>query len=289
MPLTQQPKPHPQTGGNLPPDIIYRHPLYVRLWHWVNALSLILLLMSGLQIFNYHPALYWGESGYYGLPSFLSIQGPAADAEDDVSILQIGPYEFDVTGLLGVKLEQNERVRTFAIPPALTLPTTRSLALGRDWHFLMAWVFVLSGLAYVLSGMVSGYFRRRFVPSKSQLGWRSIAHELWLHLRFRPHRGEAMRHYNLLQKISYALVVFVLLPAMVLSGLTMSNGFTAVFPQLFDLFGGRQSARTIHFITAFALVLFVLVHVIQVFVAGFINEMRSMITGRFKILQEKKR
>ena len=96
-----------------------------------------------------------------------------------------------------------------------------------------------------------------------------------------------MRRYNLLQKLTYIVVIFILLPTMVLTGLTMSNAFTAVFPQLFDLFGGRQSARTIHFLAASALVLFVIIHIIQLFVAGFFNEMRSMITGRFKILREK--
>ncbi len=268
-------------------EVIKRHPLFVRLWHWINALSLVLLLMSGLQIFNYHPALYWGEDGYYGLPSFLSIKGPARDAETDDSILQIGSFELDVTGILGVRVEQNGRVRTFAIPPALTLPTERSLALGRDWHFLMAWVFVISGFFYVAGGVVSGYFRRSLVPDKTQLSRRSILHDLWLHIRFKPHRGDDMRRYNLMQKLTYIIVIFILLPVMVLTGLTMSNAFTAVFPQLFDIFGGRQSARTIHFLTAAALVLFVIIHIIQLFVAGFFNEMRSMITGRFKILREK--
>jgi thiosulfate reductase cytochrome b subunit len=120
----------------------------------------------------------------------------------------------------------------------------------------------------------------------SDLTLRSIAHEIWQHLRLRRARGQAARNYNLLQKLSYLFVIFVLIPAIVLSGLTMSNAMTAAFPDLFLLFGGRQSARSIHFLAAMLLVLFVFVHVFQVFVAGFVNLMRSMITGRYVVDRE---
>jgi thiosulfate reductase cytochrome b subunit len=111
--------------------------------------------------------------------------------------------------------------------------------------------------------------------------------DIWNHIRLRAPRGEADRRYNVLQKLSYLTVVFVLLPAIVLSGLTMSPAVTAAAPILFDLFGGRQSARTIHFLAANLILLFVLVHVVQVLLAGVINRMRSMITGRYTIKPER--
>jgi thiosulfate reductase cytochrome b subunit len=118
---------------------------------------------------------------------------------------------------------------------------------------------------------------------RTELDPRSIGREIWPHLRLKRAHGQAARSYNLLQKLSYLFVICVLLPAIVLSGLTMSNAMTTAFPDLFVLFGGRQSARSIHFFSAMLLALFILVHVFQVFVAGFFNLMRSMITGRFAV------
>src|SRR5262249_48240173 len=144
-----------------------------------------------------------------------------------------------------------------------------------------------NGAIYLLAGLFGGHFRRDLLPSAAQLHPRHLLADIWNHVRFRLPRGEADRHYNVLQKIVYLLVVFVLLPAMVLSGLTMSPAVTAAAPFLFDLFGGRQSARTIHFVTANLLVLFLFVHVFQVLATGAINHMRAMITGRYKIRPER--
>jgi thiosulfate reductase cytochrome b subunit len=144
----------------------------------------------------------------------------------------------------------------------------------------------LSFLLYGLYILVSGRLAKMLLPMRSDLTLRSIAHEVWQHLRLRRARGQAARNYNLLQKLSYLFVIFVLIPTIVLSGLTMSNAMTAAFPDLFMLFGGRQSARSIHFLAAMLLVLFVFVHVFQVFVAGFFNLMRSMITGRYAVDRE---
>jgi thiosulfate reductase cytochrome b subunit len=157
------------------------------------------------------------------------------------------------------------------------------LALARDWHFAMAWLFVFNGAVYLLFGLFSGHFWRDLVPSAGQLRPRHILASLCDHVRLRRSRGEAARRYNVLQKLAYIAVIGVLLPIMVLSGLTMSPAVTAAAPFLFDLFGGRQSARTIHFLTANLLVLFVLVHIVAVLLAGALNLMRSMITGRYVI------
>jgi thiosulfate reductase cytochrome b subunit len=168
----------------------------------------------------------------------------------------------------------------------MVFPPSTELGLARGWHFLMAWVLVINAVLYVLYGFASGHFVRNFLPTRDQLRPSRVVGELRNHLRLHRRRGEEARRYNVLQKVSYLVVVFVLVPTAVVSGLTMSKTITAVFPQLFDLFGGRQSARTVHFLVTVMLVLFVLMHVFQIVVAGFINEVRSMISGRFVVPPE---
>ena len=267
-------------------EVIYRHSLVVRVTHWINVLCLTLLLMSGLKIFNYHPALYWGNYGYQGVPSFISISGAVNPATSKpVGTTRIGDYSFDTTGVLGVTYDSNGRALRGAFPAWATLGD--GLALARDWHFLMAWAFVLNGMIYLLFGAFSGHFRRDLAPAGDQLRPRHIARDIWDHLRLRQSRGEAAKRYNVLQKFTYLAVIFVLLPVMVFTGLTMSPAVTAALPFLFDLFGGRQSARTIHFITANLLVIFMLVHLVEVLLSGVFNLMRSMITGRYAIKPER--
>jgi|SRR6185295_458784 len=267
-------------------EIIYRHSIVVRLTHWLNALFLTLLLMSGLALFNVHPALYWGNYGYPGVPTVLTITG-ALDPETarPVGTTRIGDYSIDTTGILGVTYDANGRARPGAFPQWAT--GGLGLALARDWHFLAAWLFVINGTIYLLFGLFSGHFKRDLAPGRDQLRPRHILQDIGNHLRLRRPRGEAAKRYNVLQKLSYLVLIFVLLPAMLLSGLTMSPAATAAFPFLFDLFGGRQSARTIHFITANLLLIFVLVHVIQVLLFGVFNLMRSMITGRYVVKPER--
>ena len=166
-------------------------------------------------------------------------------------------------------------------PSWITLPSYRDLATGRRWHFFFAWAFVLNGLAYLAYSLWSGHVRRDLVPSRPQL--RNIGHDIVEHIRLRFPKGEEAKRYNVLQKLAYLAVIFVLLPLVVLTGLTMSPGIDAAFPFLVDVFGGRQSARTIHFLCATGIVLFVIVHVGMVLVSGVWNNMRSMITGRYRI------
>jgi thiosulfate reductase cytochrome b subunit len=264
-------------------EVIYRHAVVVRATHWVNVAFLALLLMSGLRIFNSHPALYWGNYGYRGVPAVVSI-GAATDPASGapVGVTSVAGWTFVTTGVLGVSYDPERGMVARAFPLWLTLPGA-DLALARDWHFLMAWLFIANGAVYLVFGMLSGHFRRDLAPAADQLAVRHILADVWDHLRLRAPRGEAARRYNVLQKLAYLVVVFVLLPIMVLSGLTMSPAVTAAVPGLFDLFGGRQSARTIHFLATNLLLLFVLVHVLEVFLAGVVNGMRSMITGRYVI------
>jgi thiosulfate reductase cytochrome b subunit len=226
--------------------LVRRHALTVRITHWLNVLCFSLLLMSGLQIFNAHPRLYWGAYG----------------ADTDQAFIALGEGAF---------------------PSWITLPSYHDLAAGRQWHFFFAWLLVLNGLVYLAHAILRGHLVRDLLPSRDQLSPRHVWHEIVDHARLRFAKGEAARRYNALQKMSYLLVALVLLPLMVVTGLTMSPGIDAAFPWLPDLFGGRQSARTLHFLAAGSLVLFVAVHLVMVIVSGLWNNMRSMVTGRYAI------
>lgn len=160
-------------------------------------------------------------------------------------------------------------------------------ALGRNLHFLAAWMLVLNGIVYLMSGMQTRHFRKKLLPRRDQLSWCHIRQNIAEHARLRRPAGAAALEYNVLQKGSYLVVLFVLIPLMLLTGLTMSPGFTAAVPELFWLWG-RQTARSLHLLSACALLVFVLVHIFEVFVAGARNEIRSMVTGRFVVPSERK-
>ena len=266
-------------------EVIYRHTVVVRLTHWINALILLVLLVSGLSLFNYHPALYWGNYGYRGVPPLLSIAAlEDIETDEPVGVTTILGHNFITTGVLGVSYDAEGEPVTRAFPKWLTSPG--GLAIARDLHFAAAWLLVLNGVVYLLFGLFTGHFRRDLLPDAAELRPRHVLVDIWHHIRVRRARGEAARRYNVLQKLAYIIVIFVLLPVMVLSGLTMSPAVTAAMPFLFDMFGGRQSARTIHFLVANLLVLFVFIHIIQVVVTGLVNNMRSMITGRYALPRE---
>ena len=262
-------------------EVIYRHPLVVRLTHWINALALTFLLFSGLQIFNAHPELYWGKYGADHETPFISLLA-AGTPDRPRGVTTIGPVHLDTTGVLGVSRRKGQwEARGF--PGWATIPTWRDLALGRRWHFFFAWIFVTNGLVYLAYGFLSGRFRRDIRPDRDQLTVRHIWKNIVDHARLRHPVGEEAKRYNILQKIAYLAIIFLFLPLMVATGLTMSPGVDAAWPWLLDIFGGRQSARTIHFICASAIVLFVVIHVAEVFIAGPINELGSMITGRYRV------
>ena len=259
-------------------EVIYRHTLVVRLTHWINVVCLTLLLMSGLQIFNAHPMLYWGQYGADADQPFISLTADNWRAPHPQGITKVGALTFKTTGVLGVS---GGEVRGF--PSWATLPGHRNLAVGRNWHFFLAWIFVVNGLVYLLFNIANRHIARDLAPTRAQLKPSHIWKNIVDHIRLKHPAGEEAKSYNVLQKFAYLAVVFLLLPAMVLTGLTMSPGFDAICPWLLDLFGGRQSARTLHFIAANLIVLFVIVHVVEVFIAGVFNEIGSMITGRITI------
>lgn len=272
---------------NPPPERVYRHAIVTRATHWLNALCVAFLLMSGLQILNAHPRLYWGQYGANEDAPFIAF---LAYRRDDalIGVTKLGPLAFETTGVLGVSgASDNQSVRGF--PSWATLPSYRDLAAGRDWHFFFAWLLVLNGLVYLGFSIFNGHVRRDLGIRRAE--WRPghLWRELKDHARLKPPRGEAAKSYNTFQKLAYLIVIFGVFPLVILTGLTMSPGMNAAFPFMLDLFGGRQSARTLHFLAASALVLFFIIHIVQVFVAGAWNEIRSMITGWFDVKPDKER
>ncbi|WP_108397082.1 cytochrome b/b6 domain-containing protein [Devosia submarina] len=256
--------------------LIYRQSIWTRITHWLWVICLFFLLLTGLQIFNAHPALYLGqESGFEYDNSILRIGAFNTDAGPRGRITLFG-QTFDTTGVLGVSGPKERPVFT-AFPGALTIPGYRDLATGRVVHFFFAWVFVGTMLVWFVASLVNGHLRRDVVPRPADL--KALPSDIAAHARFRLKHG---RSYGPLQKLSYFVVFFVLFPLIVLTGLTMSPGVNASAPWMLDLFGGRQTARTIHFIVMLLLVAFFVVHVLMVIAAGPINELRSMITGWYR-------
>ena len=258
---------------------IYRHPLVLRAAHWINAVLLLVLLMSGLQIFNAHPALYWGSISTFDDPALAITSEQGRDGRTR-GVVTVGATSFDTTGVLGLSKEagaDSER----AFPAWATLPSGQDLAAGRRWHFLFAWALVINGAVYLAYGLFSGQLRRRLIPDGDQI--RDFGGSIKEHLLLRFPEGEEAKRYNVIQKLTYLVLVLGVLPAMVLAGLAMSPGMDAAWPWLTELFGGRQSARSVHFIAAGLIVLFVIVHVALVLVSGVVNNMRGMITGWFSL------
>jgi thiosulfate reductase cytochrome b subunit len=262
-------------------DVIHRHAWPVRLTHWINALTIFIMVGSGLNIFNAHPRLYWGQAGADFDKPFLAlgaVQTPAGLRGRTI----IGPLKFDTTGILGVSQEDGEQT-TRAWPDWVTLPSYTDLADARHWHFFFAWVLVINGALYLTWSIVSRHIQRDLWPTATDL--RAIPRSIIDHLKLKHPKGEAAKRYNVLQRLAY-LGLVTLAAGMVLTGLCMSPGFDAFAPWLVTALGGRQTARTLHFLFAAAIVLFIAVHLIEVVLAGPLNEVRSMITGRYAVPAE---
>jgi thiosulfate reductase cytochrome b subunit len=263
-------------------DVVDRHRLSTRLWHWTNVVTLVIMLMSGLMIFNAHPRLYWGKYGANNDYSWLQI-----GAQEDTGYLRVGTATLTTTGVLGRWTDADGTVRNRAFPYWATLPQSYNLALARRWHLTFAWVFALGIAAYLIRSLWNRHFQRDLLPTAAEVKpahvWTDIKH----HARLRFPTGEAARRYNVLQKFAYLSVLIVLIPGMILTGFTMSPNLNASISWLLDLFGGRQSARSLHFLFAAGIVLFILVHLLMVVLAGPFNEVRSMITGRYRLPKEK--
>ncbi len=264
-----------------PPALVKRHRLSTRLWHWTNAVALIVMLMSGLMIFNAHPRLYWGHYGANSDYAWLEIA-----ADDGGGYLRVGEARIGTTGLAGQWTRSDGRVERRAFPGWATIPSNYDLAGARRWHLAFAWVFAFGLLFFMVRAFWNRHAQRELKPGLAELRPRHLWQEVKDHARLRFPQGEAASRYNTLQKISYFAVIFLLLPAMIFSGLAMSPAMDANWPLLVDMFSGRQSARSVHFIIAFLLVGFVIVHLVMVLLAGPVRGMRAMITGWYRPKEE---
>ncbi|SFW38604.1 cytochrome b/b6 domain-containing protein [Luteibacter sp. UNCMF366Tsu5.1] len=259
--------------------LVYRHRWPVRVMHWINVICLCVLLGSGLQIFNAHPALYWGERSDPG-KAVLALEGGVDAQGSPQGTTRIGRHTFDTTGVLGAsKVDGEWTSRGF--PAWATIPGPGWLAMGRRWHFFFAWLFVANGIAYVGWSIATRHLARDLVPTRRD--WHGIGRSIVDHLRLRHPQGDEALRYNVLQRLAYLVVIFAFGGGIVLMGLAMSPRMDAVLHGLVDLVGGRQSARTIHFVIAMGFVAFVLIHVAEVFLSGPINQLRGMLTGWYRV------
>ena len=255
--------------------LIYRQRIWTRITHWIWAVCLFFLLLSGLQIFNAFPSLHIGmESGIDYDNAILTIR-TEQDGEALRGITRIRGWEIDTTGVLGAS---GGEARAF--PAWATIPSNTSLATGRVIHFFFAWVLVVTLAIWAVASAINGHLRE-LIPTLRDL--RDLPGDVARHARLRFHHG---RRYNVLQKLAYGSVLFVALPLMILTGLAMSPSFNATAPWLLDVFGGRQTARTIHFAVMVGLAGFFVIHMLMILAAGPINELRSIITGWYRIDKE---
>lgn len=224
-----------------------RHSALVRVTHWLTVVSFVALLVTGLEIVISHPRFYWGETGNVNMKPLFTIPIPSSRGTVP-------------TGYGYVMPDQN--------------------GWSRYLHFESAWVLVLTGLLYVVASALNGHFRRDLVPERGQRSLGAHLKRMGQYLRRRPPGADESSSYNVLQRTTYLLVIFVLFPLVILTGLALSPSFNASLPFVVDSFGGRQSARTLHFFVTWALVLFLVVHVAMIAVSGFWMRMRGMITGR---------
>ncbi len=259
--------------------VVLRHSAIVRVCHWVNAICFFVLLISGLQIFNANPALTWGATTNFDHP-FLSLAARENDNGDpNGGVTTIFGRAFTTTGFLGASRGDDGQLEERGFPSWATLPSYQDLAMGRRWHFFFAWILVLNGLLY-LSALIGRRHILDLWPSLADM--RAIPRAIVDHARLKFPQGDEALRYNVLQKLAYLSVV-IAFPILIFAGLTMSPAIDSAFPWLLTLFGGRQAARSVHFLLATYLALFVIVHLVMVVLSGPINNMRSMITGRYRI------
>ena len=255
--------------------VIYRQFAWTRITHWIWAISLFFLLLTGLQIFNAHPALYIGDQSGFGFDNdVLRIGAENTEAGPRGYTTLLGA-KFDTSGVLGMSGPEGQP-RYVAFPGWATIPAHHDLATGRVIHFFFAWLLVGTLLAWLVASVVNGHFRE-LVPTPSDL--RRLPGDIANHARLKFHHT---RDYNTLQKLTYAIVLFVFFPLMILTGLAMAPGGDALLPFLPELLGGRQTARTIHFLVMALLVAFFVIHIVMIFAAGPINELRSIVTGWYR-------
>ena len=227
---------------------IFRHTINARICHWIMVVSFFYLLYSGIMIFLHFPELYWGKVGFQGYPAIFRLED------------------------WGISWERAEELG--------------DRRWGRSYHYLFAWVFVINGMIYLIWNGWQKKFYQKMLPTRDQLSIRNLKSEFARHIKLKAAKGESAASYNILQKVSYLFVLFALFPFMIISGFAQMPAFTAISPDLIDLFGGRQTARTLHVICSLLLVVFVFVHLVEMIIAGAVNQLRSMLIGKYEIHSE---
>ncbi len=256
--------------------LVYRQAVMTRVTHWVWAIALFFMLLSGLQIWNAHPALYIGEQSGFAFDNAVLRIGAENTPEGPRGYTTLFGHKFDTTGVLGMS-ELRGNTNFVGFPGWATIPSFRDLATGRVVHFFFAWVLVGALAVWTVASLFNGHLWRDVILKPRDL--RALPRDIADHFRLKLRHG---RSYAPLQKLAYFGVLFVLFPLIVLTGLAMSPTMNAGWPWLVEVFGGRQTARTIHFVVMVLLVLFFVVHIVMVVLAGPINELRSMITGYYR-------
>jgi thiosulfate reductase cytochrome b subunit len=242
--LPRSPEPSTPVPAGTP---IYRHRLATRIWHWVNVVTIFIMIGSGLTILNAHPHLYWGQYG----------------------------ANFDHPWL-----------NTPHAPSFLTIPAGYNLAIARRWHLLFALVLGFGLLAFMVTSLINRHFQKDLRIRLVELRPAHLWFDLKEHLAFRFHDPDHPGAFNIFQKLSYALTIFGLIPAMIVSGLALSPAMTAAWPWLLAVVGGRASARSVHFLAASGLVIFIVVHLVLVILAGAWPEVKSILTGWWTIVED---
>jgi thiosulfate reductase cytochrome b subunit len=228
-------------------QVTQRHTALVRITHWITLISFLTLLVTGAEIIISHPRFYWGETGNSGTTPLFKI--PIPSSRDTVP-----------TGYNYIWPDQN--------------------GWSRYLHFEAAWVLVITGFIYATAGLITRHFSRNLFPAPAERNWRAFREVFAKYLRRAPPDPAEIRAYNVVQRAAYLLVIFVLFPLVIWTGLALSPAFDSAFPATVNLLGGRQSARTLHFFVSDLLVLFLIVHVAMIVLSGFWSRMRGMITGR---------
>ncbi len=267
------------------PYLFHRHALAVRVTHWINAIAIVFLIGTGLNIFNAHPGLYWGQYGADDDDArrWLEIGSDDTPQGQPYGFVRIGTLTVKTTGFLGISKGANGQPSAIAYPSWATFPSYRDLATARNFHFFFAWVLILNGLLYLGYSLASGHIRKDLLPRARELSLGNISHDIVQHAKLKFPKGEEAKRYHILQKLAYGGVIFVLVPGIILTGLGMSPGINAAWPWIIDLLGGRPTARSIHWVFANLIILFIIVHLLMVVLAGPYNEIRSMITGKFRV------
>lgn len=240
-----------------------KHKGWVRAVHWMISASFLILAITGIYMLMCHPRLYWGEVGNELTPALLEL--PISRN------LNHGGWE-NQTAFFDRPDSPVSASRTFRI--------FNQNGWARSLHFLAGWCLVIPGVVYLVTGVVTGHFVRHLVPRPRELYAKLILQDILNHLRMRIRQPSGGPQYGLLQKCAYCFVIFAALPLAVITGLAMSPAVTAAYPFLSEMFGGFQSARTVHFFASIVLVLFLIVHVVMVVKSGFRRQMRSMIFGK---------